>query len=187
MSTEHKNTAVPTPPGVVIIERLWEPDAPRALKDGRVVGDNKYGVQIAVDPDTDEFEKFSNTLAHIAGVDARVMVKMISESYRVVGDRYLQLDPTLIILKAKSKFQPSVFDRKGKLVQPGGVHPGSVVRALVKPFIYDSALTRKKMLSLRLRAVLVVDSSAQIAFQANNARALFGDLIEADDGEDAPF
>jgi hypothetical protein len=185
--SDHKNTAVPTPHGVIIYEHLWEPDVPRTLKDGRVVGDNKYSVQIAVDPDTDEFEKFSAVLASIAGVDARVMSKLINESFPPVGDRFASLDPTHLVLKAKSKFQPPVFDRKGKQVQPGGAYSGSVIRALVKPFIYDSALARKKLLSLRLQAVLVVDPGTPAVFRSANAKALFGDLIEADSGEDVPF
>jgi hypothetical protein len=185
--SDHKNTAVPTPVGVIIYEHLWEPDAPRTLRDGRVVGDNKYSVQIAVDPDTNEFEKFSNTLANIAGVDARVMTKLVTESFPPVGDRFETLDPTYLVLKAKSKFKPLVFDRKGKQVSPGGAYSGSAIRALVKPFIYDSALARKKMLSLRLQAVLVVDPGTPAVFRSASAKALFGDLIEADDGKDAPF
>jgi len=185
--SDHKNTAVPTPHGTIIFEHLWEPDAPRTLKDSRIVGDNKYSVQFAVDPDTDEFEKFTGTLAHIAGVDARVMAKLINESFPAVGDRFASLDPTHLILKAKSKFQPPVFDRKGKQVSPGGAYPGSIVRALVKPFIYDSALARKKMLSLRLQAVLVVDPGTPAAFRSVSAKALFGDLIEDDGSDDIPF
>jgi len=183
--SDHKNTAVPTPHGVIIFEHIWEPDQPRTLKDGRVVGDNKYGVQMAVDPDTDEFEKFTGVLAHIAGVDARVMSKLINESFPAVGDRFASLDPTHLVLKAKSKFQPPVFDKRGRPVSPGGAHSGSIIRALVKPFIYDSALARKKMLALRLQAVLVVDVGTPAVFRSVSAKALFGDLIE--DGEEIPF
>jgi hypothetical protein len=183
--SDHKNTAIPTPHGVVIYEHFWEPDQPRTLKDGRVVGDNKYGVQFAVDPDTDEFEKFTVAFAHVAGVDARVMAKLITESFPAVGDRYQGIDPTYLVFKAKTKFQPPIFDRKGRPVQPGGAYSGSVIRALVRPFIYDSALARKKMLALRLQAVLVVDPGTPAVFRSASAKALFGDLIQ--DDEEAPF
>jgi hypothetical protein len=89
------------------------------------------------------------------------------------------------VFKAKTKFQPPIFDRKGRPVQPGGAYSGSVIRALVRPFIYDSALARKKMLALRLQAVLVVDPGTPAVFRSASAKALFGDLIQ--DDEEAPF
>jgi hypothetical protein len=184
--SDGKNANVPTPRGVIIYEHLWEPDQPRTLKDGRVVGDNKYGVQFAVDPDTDEFEKFTSVFANIAGVDARVMAKLITESFPAVGDKYQGIDPTHLVFKAKTKFQPPVFDSRGRPIQSGGAYSGSIIRALVRPFIYDSALARKKMLALRLQAVLVVDPGTPAVFRNVSAKALFGDLIQ-DDGGDVPF